>query len=193
MGFIQYFATADEDIRRRVWGATFQVASRGDNLIGDAPAEFDGLANRLTEEMPDRLQGETDPVARINIFGFPSQFDALKPVVLDFLGRVFEPGRKQSPASLRGYYFSSGTQEGTAIDQVLGAMGRSFGGEGTRASVGRRQELLPARSAEQGDLRRVRPGCRATSHAERRAATLRYGGYGADRPGQRRRRSARWR
>ncbi len=31
-------------------------------------------------------------------------------------------------ANLRGFYFSSGTQEGTPIDQVLGAMDRSFGG-----------------------------------------------------------------
>ena len=62
-------------------------------------------------------------------------------------------------ANLRGFYFSSGTQEGTPIDQVLGSIGRSFGETAHRvASSGQRQELLPARPADQGDLRRGRLG-----------------------------------
>lgn len=128
VGFMEYFGNLDEEQRRQVWGVTFQIKNRGDNLIGEAPAEFDALATRLAEEMPDRLQAETDPVDRITMFGFPRQFDALRPLVLDFLSRVFDPSRKQAAAKLRGYYFSSGTQEGTPIDQVLGAIGRSFGG-----------------------------------------------------------------
>jgi len=128
VGFMEYFGNLDEEQRRQVWGVTFQIKNRADNLIGEAPAEFDALATRLAEEMPDRLQAETDPVDRITMFGFPRQFDALRPLVLDFLSRVFDPSRKQAAAKLRGYYFSSGTQEGTPIDQVLGAIGRSFGG-----------------------------------------------------------------
>ncbi len=126
-GFMEYFGGFDEARRRKVWGATFQTAERGLNMVGEAPAEFDTLVKRLTAEMSERLQAETDPVARIAIFGFAAQFGALKGRIVHFLDGVFEPTRKQLNAPLRGLYFSSGTQEGTPIDQLLGSIGRSFG------------------------------------------------------------------
>lgn len=127
VGFMDYFGGFDEPRRRKVWGATFQTADRTKNMAAEAPAEFDALARRLVEEMPDRLQEEADPAARISVFGFPAQFGALKGRIASFIAGLFDPGRSQVNASLRGLYFSSGTQEGTPIDQVLGAIGRSFG------------------------------------------------------------------
>lgn len=126
-GFSEYFGNFTEARRRKVWGATFQTEDRRKNMIGAVPAEFDALTRRLTEELPDRLQEEPDPTARIAIFGFPAQFAMLKPQVEEFLKQIFEPNRYQVNANLRGFYFSSGTQEGTPIDQVLGVMDRSFG------------------------------------------------------------------
>ncbi len=96
-------------------------------MVGEVPGEFDMLVRRLTEELTDRLHEEPDPIARIAIFGFPAQFASFKDRVVGFLNSVFEPTRYQASANLRGFYFSSGTQEGTPIDQVLGAMDRSFG------------------------------------------------------------------
>ncbi|RUU65239.1 type VI secretion system membrane subunit TssM, partial [Mesorhizobium sp. M7A.T.Ca.TU.009.01.1.2] len=110
-----------------VWGATFQTTDRNKNMAAEAPAEFDTLARRLAEEIPDRLQEEADPVARISVFGFPAQFGALKERIANFIASLFDPTRSQVNVSLRGLYFSSGTQEGTPIDQVLGAIGRNFG------------------------------------------------------------------
>ena len=126
-GFMETFGGFDEARRRQVWGATFQTAERGLNMVGEAPAEFEALVKRLSEEMSERLQAETDPVARIAIFGFAAQLGALKGRIVHFLDGVFEPTRKQLNAPLRGLYFSSGTQEGTPIDQLLGSIGRSFG------------------------------------------------------------------
>ncbi|RWE30782.1 MAG: type VI secretion system membrane subunit TssM [Mesorhizobium sp.] len=127
-GFMDYFGDLDEARRRKVWGTTFQTTDRNRNMIGEAPAEFDALARQLAEELADRLQDEADPVARIAIFGFPVQFGALRTRVVRFVTSLFDPSRSQVKVSLRGFYFSSGTQEGTPIDQVLGAIGRSFGG-----------------------------------------------------------------
>ncbi|RWM14553.1 MAG: type VI secretion system membrane subunit TssM [Mesorhizobium sp.] len=126
-GFMDYFGDIDETRRRKVWGATFQTADRTRNMAGETPAEFDELAKRLAEEVADRLQEETDPVARIALFGFPAQFGALKSRIMQFVGSLFDTSRSQVNISLRGLYFSSGTQEGTPFDQVLGAIGRSFG------------------------------------------------------------------
>ncbi len=129
-GFSEYFGNFTESRRRKVWGATFQTENRKQNLVGEVPVEFDDLVKRLTEELPDRLQEEADPISRISIFGFPAQFASLREPVSQFLMRIFEPTRYKANANLRGIYFSSGTQEGTPIDQVLGAMDRSFGESG---------------------------------------------------------------
>ena len=103
------------------------------------PVEFDALVKRLTEELPDRLHEEPDGIARIGIFGFPAQVAAMRDRISEFLNRIFEPTRYQTNANLRGFYLSSGTQEGTPIDQVLGAIGRSLAApqEGGRHMSGR--------------------------------------------------------
>ncbi|TKB96099.1 MAG: type VI secretion system membrane subunit TssM, partial [Mesorhizobium sp.] len=57
-GFMDYFGSFEEPRRRKVWGATFQTTDRNKNMAGEAPAEFDALVKRLSEEMADRLQDE---------------------------------------------------------------------------------------------------------------------------------------
>jgi type VI secretion system protein ImpL len=133
-GFMESFGSLDETDRRMVWGTTFQGADRKANVVSEVPAEFDALVRRLSEDVPDRMQGEQDPVARIAIFSFAAQFASLKQRCATFLGRVFEPTKKPASAILRGFYFSSGTQEGTPIDRVLGAIGRGFG-NGSQAQL----------------------------------------------------------
>src|SRR4029453_10462933 len=54
---------------------------------------------------------------------------APKPPIFNFPNSIFEPTRYHANATLRGFYFTSGTQEGTPIDQVIGALARSFGAE----------------------------------------------------------------
>ncbi|MER8433114.1 type VI secretion system membrane subunit TssM [Mesorhizobium caraganae] len=177
-GFMETFGGFDEARRRKVWGATFQTAERGLNMVGEAPAEFDALVKRLSEEMSERLQAETDPIARIAIFGFAAQLGALKGRIVHFLDGVFEPTRKQLNAPLRGLYFSSGTQEGTPIDQLLGSIGRSFGKNaqvhlsGTGKSFFLHDLLSRVIFAESGWVSYDRA-------ADRRATIARYAGLAA--------------
>ncbi|WP_200911779.1 type VI secretion system membrane subunit TssM [Mesorhizobium sp. 1M-11] len=177
-GFMDYFGDSDEMRRRKVWGATFQTTERTRNMAGEAPAEFDALVKRLGEEVVDRLQEETDPVARIAIFGFPAQFGALRSRITHFIGGLFDASRPQANVSLRGLYFSSGTQEGTPFDQVLGAIGRGFGStsqphlSGTGKSFFLHDLLTKVIFPESGwvSFNRV---------AERRARLARFGGLAA--------------
>ena len=121
-GFREYFASFSQNRRKLVWGTTFQTADRKAITHEAVPAEFDRLVARLSEEVADRLSEEPDGVSRIAIFGLPGQMALLRDNVADFLRRVFEPTRYKTNATLRGFYFTSGTQEGTPIDQVLGAI-----------------------------------------------------------------------
>ena len=134
-GFMEFFGHLSEPDRRMVWGHTFQTADKTRNMIGEVPAEFDALVERMNEWLPDRLQEEPTPTARVVLFGFPSQMASTKKHVMDFLNRIFEASRYHSNATLRGFYFASGTQQGTPIDQLIGALSRSFGSEDMAASA----------------------------------------------------------
>ena len=126
-GFTQYFADLDETKRQAVWGATFQTLDKKANNVGKVPEEIDLLIQRISERMPERLQEEPDLRSRAILFGFPAQLGAIRKPIADFLNRVFEPTRYQTTAILRGFYFTSGTQEGTPFDAVIGALQKSYG------------------------------------------------------------------
>jgi type VI secretion system protein ImpL len=128
-GFREYFAGFDETRRWMVWGTTFPPKIEGGDPRGEVAGGFAALVARLAYETADRLQEEVDPFARTAIFGFPAQFGLLKERVADFLSAVFDAPGGTRRENLRGFYFSSGTQEGTPIDQFLGAISRSFGGD----------------------------------------------------------------
>ncbi|ASP32609.1 type VI secretion system membrane subunit TssM [Labrenzia sp. VG12] len=126
-GFMEFFGSYPESRRNLVWGATFQTREKTKNMVSETPVEFDLLIERLNEEMADRLQEEPDPRARLMLYGFPTQVAALKDRVTGFLNAIFEPSRYYPNAVLRGFYFTSGTQTGTAIDRVIGSMSQAFG------------------------------------------------------------------
>jgi len=134
-GFVEFFAYLDEQGRQQVWGATFQTTDKKKNLVGEIPAEFDALIASLNERMPDRLQEEPAPGPRVALYGFPAQIAALKRPIHNFLNAIFEPTRYHANATLRGFYFSSGTQEGTPIDQLIVALVRKFGAREIRPST----------------------------------------------------------
>ncbi|HXT06438.1 MAG TPA: type VI secretion system membrane subunit TssM [Roseiarcus sp.] len=134
-GFTPYFADLDEAGRNVVWGATFQTASKTANTVTQVGEEFDLLVKRIFERMPERLQEEPDPRARVTLFGMPAQLTAIRKPIVEFLNRVFEPTRYQTTAALRGFYFTSGTQEGTPLDAVIGALQRSYGVESYGAAA----------------------------------------------------------
>ncbi len=128
-GFREYFSSFTQARRKAVWGATFQTRDKELETFKEVPREFDKLLGRLSDEVVDRMAEEPDGISRVAIFGLPGQMGQLRDNVADFLRRVFEPTRYKSNAILRGFYFTSGTQEGTPIDQVLGAMARTDGAD----------------------------------------------------------------
>lgn len=126
-GFMEFFGHLNEANRRVVWGATFQTRDKTANMVNSIPDEFELLIERLNQDLIDRIQEEPTPTARVQLFGFPSQVASLKETIFNFLNLIFEPTRYHSNATLRGFYFISGTQQGTPIDQLIGALAKSFG------------------------------------------------------------------
>ncbi len=132
-GFREYFSSFSLHRRKSVWGVTFQTKDRTAETHEQVGPEFDKLVSRLSDELIDRLSEEPDGISRVSIFGLPGQMALMRENVSEFLRRVFAPSKHKTNAILRGFYFTSGTQEGTPIDQVLGAMAQTDTGGGNFA------------------------------------------------------------
>lgn len=135
-GFREVFADLDKTGRRQVWGHTFQTRKRQSDTVGAVSGEFEDLVARTMCQVTDRLAEEPDGQSRIAILGFPEQLGLMQPRIVSFLNAVFAaPGDIQ--AWMRGFYFTSGTQAGTPIDQVLGAIGSASEQPGFLSGRGR--------------------------------------------------------
>lgn len=140
-GFNESFGGFGREEREQVWGFSFPHDSNNPHAGRGTPLqefsnEFAALGKRLRDSLIERMQAEPDVLRRAAIFAFPQQFEGLKGLLGGFLEQVFEGGGdlEQRPL-VRGVYFTSGTQEGSPIDRVLGTLGRTFGVEQRAASV----------------------------------------------------------
>jgi type VI secretion system protein ImpL len=126
-GFTEYFNDQDHEGRVQVWGTTFpyDLTTKGE-AANRFPEEFDALVTRLNERLFLRLEEERDARRRARIFGFPLQVAALRTALTEFVSDTFGSTRFDKRILLRGVYFTSGTQEGTPIDRLLGALSRKF-------------------------------------------------------------------
>ncbi len=84
-----------------------------------------------------RLDEARDPKRRAAIFGFPQQMAGSKESLTSFVREVFSNTRFDQKSWLRGVYFTSGTQEGTPIDRLLGALGRAYATPAPAVSAGK--------------------------------------------------------
>ena len=126
-GFMEFFDTLGRDERAKVWGLTFALGTDGAGALAAFPARFLELEQQLQARVLGRMQEERDLQRRALLYRFPQQFGGLGEVLAGFLTAVFEPTRYQASAQLRGVYFTSGTQEGSPIDRVMGALAATFG------------------------------------------------------------------
>lgn len=127
-GFTEFFDDLNSEEREQVWGYTFPLAEADatKSVASEFPAAFDQLLARLDSRLLSRLQDERDIQRRGLILGFPRRLAHLKDSLNQFILETFQPNRYQEAPLLRGIYFSSGTQEGTPIDRLLGNLSRTF-------------------------------------------------------------------
>ena len=126
-GFNETFDAYNKDQRDQVWGFTFDAAATAPALTTFG-THFEALERRINSALFERLQSERDVAKRARMFSFPMEFSSLRLVLGEFLESVFSTGGAvQEDVRLRGVYFTSGTQEGTPIDRVMGSLARSFG------------------------------------------------------------------
>jgi type VI secretion system protein ImpL len=128
-GFTDFFGDLNETDRAQVWGETFPAEDpkrpANDGLARFA-AGYDQLLERLDRRALHRLNEERDLARRGLILDFPRQLALLRPVLTKFLEDAFAPNRYDIRPLLRGIYFTSGTQEGTPIDRIMGLLAAAY-------------------------------------------------------------------
>jgi len=136
-GFSEFFAAMGKEERAQAWGFSLPYGKEGLDP-GPMSAELERLERRLYDRLPERLEEERDAARRALLYGFPQQFALLRDRLVQFVESAFTPSKFEAKLVLRGVYFTSGTQEGSPIDRVMGALARGFGLE---------RRLLPAQHA----------------------------------------------
>ena len=124
-GFTRVLRRARPGRRARRCGARRSPSKSTES--GRAPEQFEqgvrrGCSSGCSSACSCRMERERDPRRRVGMLAFPQQMAALSPL----LERPAEARLQRPPTStasilLRGVYFTSGTQEGTPMDRVLGA------------------------------------------------------------------------
>lgn len=125
VGFEAFFNDLSTREREQVWGATLPVGARvhGDTVEQEMKALLAELEHRTTNRVADDV-----PVAdRAAAFRFPAQLDALTRPLKQLIETVFGESRFDDPGQLRGFYFTSATQEGSPVDVLVGGIAANFG------------------------------------------------------------------
>lgn len=122
-GFVEFFDDLTVEGRRSVLGHTLPLGERADEA--ELAAGFDAVAQALADRVPQRLQTETDTVRRGAALNFPARIIELRARTVRLLDGIFGSGT--APGKLRGFYLTSGVQQGTPFDRLLGGMAATLG------------------------------------------------------------------
>jgi type VI secretion system protein ImpL len=125
-GFSDFFSAFGKEERGQAWGFSLPHGKEGLDPAAMS-AELQRLEGRLYDRLPERLEEERDPARRALLYGFPQQFALLRDRLVQFVDAAFAPSRFEATLVFRGVYFTSGTQEGSPIDRVMGALARGLG------------------------------------------------------------------
>jgi type VI secretion system protein ImpL len=126
-GFVEYFGDFSEIERSQIWGATFssqQVLSM--DAKGVFESEFTKLAEKIHSIRTIRLSSPLKREQRRKVFLFPYQFKSLQKKLTYIIGEVFQHNPYQDNPIFRGFYFTSGTQEGAPLDLAIREIAKQF-------------------------------------------------------------------
>ena len=127
-GFVETFGGYSKKERAQYWGFTLPYPRREDgdfeHLVTDGLADLRGL---LDAERLRRLGPAKSASKKAKVYSFPLQFAACQVRVREFLTQLGQPNPYHEMSTIRGVYFTSGTQEGQPLDRVLAAMSSAAG------------------------------------------------------------------
>jgi len=142
-GFNEFFGDMKKSDRQQPWGATLRLSLDKANPQALFEGEFDNLIKQVHAKSLKRLTTERMREPREKIYQFPLEFAGIRKNLGDLIGSIFTVNSFQGTPIFRGFYFTSGTQEGRPLDRVLQRMGQVMG---VRPPEQQQQQVLEAKS-----------------------------------------------
>lgn len=125
-GFEAFFEDLSEHERKQVWGAYLL-----DDEGGDPAALFEtkmrALYAKLCELRLRKVSMQRNLARKALLFDFPHQFAAATEKLTEFVHLLCRPNPYQETPRFAGAYFTSGTQEGTPLQRLVGSLRQAFG------------------------------------------------------------------
>ncbi len=126
-GFVEFFGDMTRQEREQIWGCTLTEEQREQgNLRTVFEHEFDQLYDALADARSERLSRSMKREERQRVYVFPLEFASAKENLSLFVDQLFQRNPYQENPEFRGFYFTSGTQEGAPIDRVIQSISQQF-------------------------------------------------------------------
>ncbi|WDE02877.1 type VI secretion system membrane subunit TssM [Thalassomonas viridans] len=125
-GFGEFFENYGYHEREQVFGLTFED-STGNAVMAEFDPAFTALVHSLCHKQWRRMEQERDSGRKKNIYLFSHQVAALKNALSELLSAFSREDDYTRGGIVRGIYFTSGTQHGAAIDNLLANVAGSLG------------------------------------------------------------------
>lgn len=126
-GFVEFFGDMTRQEREQIWGCTLTEEQREEgNLRTVFEHEFDQLYDALVDARSERLSRSMKREERQRVYVFPLEFASAKENLSLFVDQLFQRNPYQENPEFRGFYFTSGTQEGAPIDRVIQSISQQF-------------------------------------------------------------------
>jgi type VI secretion system protein ImpL len=126
-GFNEFFGDMRKSDRQQAWGATLKLDMDKSNPAKIFDDEFEVLRKQIHARALKRIATERNREAREKIYQFPLEFAGVKRNLSELIAATFAVNAFQGTPMFRGFYFTSGTQEGRPLDRVLARMGQAMG------------------------------------------------------------------
>ena len=139
-GFEPFFADLSTREREQVWGATLGLDARIDSVTVER--ETKALMTTAERRLAARMAEDASLPQRAETFRFPAQMAAAEGPLKSLIATVFGESRYEESPWLRGFYFTSATQEGSPIDRLVGELSSAFGLSAARPEQRRHGESL---------------------------------------------------
>ncbi|WP_146109995.1 type VI secretion system membrane subunit TssM [Salinibacter sp. 10B] len=178
-GFVDFFGGRPRSEREKIWGATLTSEQRRERTPRSIfEREFDRLYESLIGERDVRLSRSLTPDERRRVYVFPLEFAAAKENLALFVDQLFQENPYQENPEFRGFYFTSGTQEGAPIDRVLQSMAGEEAAEPVVAAEGEENSETKSYFIKNLFTEAIIPDqyrVQQTSRSARRGRLLRWG------------------
>jgi type VI secretion system protein ImpL len=144
-GFVEYFGDFSEIERAQIWGSTLTSVQQLDpDPKSVFESEFKKLSDLIYKIRTVRLSNPLKREQRRKVFLFPYQFKSLQDKLTYLIGEVFQPNPYQDNPIFRGFYFTSGTQEGAPLDLAIKEIAKRF--NLPTSSTDEEQEILETKN-----------------------------------------------